>query len=177
VAFEAPKLAVSERGEVWLWSPLDEMGRLALYDSALPVEHTFPAALRSVIFLGSEAFAVERTGRVVILARTSDSAGGLVEVFTYGAPGANVMVGNNRVALIGKTAFQAGDSSILLVDRVTGETVPLPAEDDLVYELDMSPRGDAIVSVGCPPAAGPEQRTGAHRASVPDVHRGFGVPR
>jgi hypothetical protein len=153
-----PRFAVSPEGQVWIWSPDADPGEIRLYGSGTePISLVFGGALKSVTWVGAELYVVERSGRCTILAPTPTAPAGLAEVFSYTVPGANVMIGTPAAALIGKSSFRAGDSALLYVDRITGETVVLPDSDLLVYDLLLDPVSGGALSLGV--SAPPDPRT------------------
>ncbi len=139
------RLDVSEDGTLLLWQP-GSRGRGLL--DATNLRRPEPVAditqgIRT-ISVGPDGFlVVQASGSVVSLDSETLSA-----ELLYSAVGieAAVRLARNRV-VVGRTRSDTFDSSLVQINTVTGETVPLPSEAFLAYRLAVSPNYRVLYAV------------------------------
>lgn len=92
--------------------------------------------------------------------------------FSYRSTGIQTALYTDNQVFIGKS-FRGGilDSSILLIDPRSGETVPLTSDADIVFSLSFDPRRGRLFAIGI--------RTDANGrpATILEVHEGVGFQR
>lgn len=184
-------LTVAAPGAVLLWNREGEAGALGTLD---PVSGAFqlrltglPAPLAQVSVLEERLLLLDRAGelRLYSLAQVlgADPDRPPAPEQRFRLPGANKAAGSGRRLVVGRSGAPAGAAPLLRIDTATAETILLPDEALLIYDVARHAAGD-LFTLGveaAPAGSGPAQartvlkrRTGGNliRQYVLDTYAG-----
>lgn len=184
-------LTVAAPGAVLLWNREGEAGALGTLD---PVTGAFqlrltglPAPLAQVSVLERQLLLLDRAGelRLYSLAQVlgADPDRPPAPEQRFRLPGANKAAGSGRRLVVGRSGAPAGAAPLLRIDTATAETILLPDEALLIYDVAQHAAGD-LFTLGveaAPAGSGPapartvlKRRTGGNliRQYVLDTYAG-----
>ncbi len=150
-----------EGGRFALWRKDSQPGAIAMYGptSFRVLKPSFPTNLVDVVRAGSLIATLDSNGQCNLLdPRTGDS------LFSYTAFGTRALVSLGQNHLIAGLARGAPfNTALLQINTATGETVPIPSSDRLVFDLAYSVATGSLYTLGV-------QGEGADLRTVLSVH-------
>lgn len=159
----------TERSSLLLWTPRNRDGRVQTYRLGSsrpdPVEVDLPAGLVDVDLYRNELLTLSRAGQVQL----HDLARGRTTL-SYRGRGLQTAIRSSRGVFVGRAGQGLLDASVLRLDAVTSETLPLESASDLVFYLSFDERRGRLYAIGL-------RRGGSEVTTIIEVFEGADFSR
>ncbi len=153
---------------LYVWTPENgeaPLRRFRFYGVTLPLDFSLPVVPRFVSARDDQLLVISAAGEVNLL----DESG--TELFRYRGIGLQAAISTPFGIFAGKTVETAFDSSLVRISPLTGETVPLSNDADLIFSFAFDERRGRLFSLG----VAEDERAGL--ATVLQVHEGSSTDR
>ena len=139
--------AGDERSRLMLWTPQNPSGRVQNYSLGStrprPVQVELPAGLVAVDLYQDELLTLSRAGQLALHDLVREQTR-----LNYRGRGLQTAIRTSRGVFVGRAGQGLLDASVLRLDAVTSETIPLQAESDLVFFLNFDERRGRLYAIG-----------------------------